>query len=220
MSEKFYITTPIYYINDKPHIGHVYTTIAADILARYHRQRGEDVYFLTGTDENSQKNVEAAEKAGESDIQKYLDGMADIWKETFADLKMTNDGFIRTTEDRHRKAVEKFWSLVSNTGDIYEGEYEGLYCTGCEGFKLEGDLTDDGLCPMHKKAPEHIKEKNYFFRLSAYRERLLAHIDENPDFIQPISRRNEVRSYVDRFMDDISISRDVGSVKCGIPSTI
>ncbi len=213
---KFYITTPIYYINDRPHIGHLYTTIAADAMAVYRRLRGDRVFFLTGTDENSQKNVEAAEKHGYSDIQAYLDMMAETWQTTFAEMRMTNDGFIRTTEPRHRKAVEKFWTLVSETGDIYEGEYEGLYCTGCEGFKLEGDL-EDGLCPLHKKAPDVVKEKNYFFRLSAYRERLLAYIDENPDFIQPIARRNEVRSYVERFMEDISISRDVGSVKCGIP---
>ncbi|MFH2062626.1 MAG: methionine--tRNA ligase [bacterium] len=214
---KYYITTPIYYVNGRPHIGHVYTNVAADVLARYRRLRGDEVYFLTGTDENSQKNLEAAEKAGEPDVQEYLDEMAAVWQKAFADLHLTNDDFIRTTEDRHLAAVRKFWALVSEKGDIYEGEYEGLYCTGCEGFKLEGDLDDGGLCPLHKKAPEQVKEKNYFFRLTAYREQLLKHIDERPEFIQPVARRNEVRSYVEKFMTDISISRDVGSVRCGIP---
>ena len=213
---KFYVTTPIYYINDKPHIGHVYTTIAADVLARYHRLRGDEVFFLTGTDENSQKNVEAAAKHGYENIQEYLDMMAENWQQTFAELKMTNDDFIRTTQERHLAGVEKFWQMVSEKGDIYEGEYEGLYCTGCEGFKAESDLVD-GLCPLHKKAPDVIKEKNYFFRLTAYREALLKHIDDNPDFIQPLSRRNEVRSYVENFMTDLSISRDVDAVQAGIP---
>jgi len=216
MPEKFYVTTPIYYINDKPHIGHVYTTIAADVLARYHRMRGEEVFFLTGTDENSQKNVEAAAKNGYENVQEYLDMMAETWQKTFSELEMTNNDFIRTTQERHVAGVNKFWAAVSEKGDIYEGEYEGMYCTGCEGFKLESDLVD-GLCPMHKKAPDIIKEKNYFFKLTAYRDALLKHIDENPDFIQPVSRRNEVRSYVEKFMEDISISRDVGSVKAGIP---
>ncbi len=216
MPGKFYVTTPIYYINDKPHIGHVYTTIAADVLARYHRMRGDNVFFLTGTDENSQKNVEAAEKHGYKSIQEYLDMMATTWQKTFADLQMTNDYFIRTTDDRHQAGVRKFWEMVAAKGDIYEGEYEGLYCTGCEGFKAESDLVD-GECPLHKKAPEILMEKNYFFKVTAYREALLKHIDENPNFIQPVSRRNEVRSYVENFMEDFSISREVGAVKTGIP---
>lgn len=213
---KFYITTPIYYVNDKPHVGHIYTTIAADVLALYRRMRGDEVFFLTGTDENSQKNTEAAAKLGYEDIGAYLDMMSGLWRDTFVKMGISNDDFIRTTEERHKKGVEKFWHIVRESGDIYEGEYEGMYCAGCEAFKLEGDLVD-GLCPLHKKAPQAIKEKNYFFRLSAYRERLLAHIDEHADFIQPLSRRNEVRSYVENFMEDVSISRDVGSVKCGIP---
>jgi len=212
--EKFYITTPIYYVNDKPHIGHLYTTIVADVLARYHRLRGKDVFFLTGTDENSQKNVEAATEHGYDDIKRYLDTMSDNWRTTFADLGMTFDDFIRTTETRHRKGVEKFWRTVKEKGDIYLGEYEGLYCTGCETFLNESDLVE-GKCADHKKKPERIKEKNFFFRLSRYREALLKHIDENPGFIRPKSRRNEVRSYVDKFMEDISISRE--SMEWGIP---
>ncbi|KPJ84694.1 hypothetical protein AMJ57_05710 [Parcubacteria bacterium SG8_24] len=212
--EKFYVTTPIYYVNDVPHIGHFYTSLAADALARYWRMRGRDVFLLTGTDENSQKNVEAAAKRGYDDVQAYIDMMSGRWFAIFRDLGITFDGFIRTTEERHRIGVEEFWRRVESTGDIYLGEYEGLYCAGCEAFITESDLTD-GQCPVHRKEPQRIKEKNYFFRLSAYRERLLEHIDAHPEFIQPVSRRNEVRSYVERFMEDISISRE--TMKWGIP---
>jgi methionyl-tRNA synthetase len=211
---KYYITTPIYYVNDRPHVGHLYTTVAADVLARWHRLNGDDTMFLTGTDENSQKNVEAAEKLGRSDIKAYLDEMSGAWRETWKGLGLTNDDFIRTTEPRHLAAVEKFWKAVEASGDIYGGEYVGLYCTGCEAFVRESDLAD-GKCPIHKKEPSPIKEKNYFFKLKKYREALLKHIDEHPDFIQPVERRNEVRSYVDRFMEDVSISRE--SMKWGIP---
>lgn len=210
---KFYVTTPIYYVNDKPHVGHLYSTVAADILARYHRMLGQDVKFLTGTDENSQKGVEAAEKAGQ-DVQEYIDSMAATWQETFDSLGLTNDDFIRTTEDRHLKAVEKFWKAVEKKGDIYEGEYEGFYCTGCEAFVPESDLVS-GKCAIHKKAPEKIKEKNYFFKLTKYRDDLLKYIDENPEFIQPKSRRNETVNYIRDFMEDISISRS--SMEWGIP---
>ncbi|MDD5251218.1 MAG: methionine--tRNA ligase [Patescibacteria group bacterium] len=216
MSSKFFLTTPIYYVNDVPHIGHYYTTVAADVLARWHRLKGDDVFLLTGTDENSQKNVEAAAKRGydETRIQEYLDEMAANWRQTWDKLGISYDGFIRTTEDRHKAGVAQFWKAVAAKGDIYQGEYSGLYCPGCEAFVRESDLVD-GKCPIHKKEPQVIKEKNYFFRLSAYREQLLKHIDEHPEFIQPTSRRNEVRSYIDKFMEDISITRE--SVKWGIP---
>ena len=210
---KFYVTTPIYYVNDKPHIGHAYSTIAADVLARYHRLRGDEVYFLTGTDENAQKNAQAAEKAGK-DTQAYVDEMSAVWQETWKDLGLSHDDFIRTTEERHVAGVRKFWEAVKAKGDIYEGEYEGWYCVGCEGFKLDSDLVD-GNCPLHKKPPERLKEKNYFFKLTNYREALLAYIDAHPDFIQPVARRNEVCSYVRKFMTDVSISRS--SMKWGIP---
>ncbi len=211
---KFYITTPIYYVNDKPHVGHAYTTIAADVLARYHRMLGHDVFFVTGTDENSQKNVEAAKKAGEADLTKYLDQMSATWQSTWDSLGITNNAFIRTTEERHVKAVEKFWKASFENGDIYEGQYEGLYCVGCESYKTEDDLVD-GKCPLHKREPDRLSEKNYFFRLTKYREALLKLIDEHPEFVQPTSRRNEIRSYIDKFMTDVSISRE--TVKCGIP---
>lgn len=217
--EKFYITTPIYYINDKPHIGHAYTTIVADVIANYHRLKDEQVYFLTGTDENSQKNIEAAKKFYKKDnlskeeIQKYLDEMAGVWQGTWKELKISNTDFIRTTESRHMGAVEKFFKLVWDKGDIYKGAYEGYYCEGCEEFKSEKDL-DGGKCPIHKIAVKKIKEENYFFRLTKYREKLLRHIEKNPDFIMPESRRNEVTNYIKDFSSDISITRE--SLRWGI----
>ncbi len=211
---KYYLTTPIYYVNDKPHIGHAYTTIVADTIKRWQQLKGNEARLVTGTDENSQKNVEAAQKAGVDDIQTYLDGMATVWQNTWQTLGIGVDDFIRTTDDRHKKGVAKFWETVYAKGDIYQGEYEGLYCTGCEAFYKETDLVD-GNCPMHKKPVTVLKEKNWFFKLSSYREKLLAHIDANPDFVQPASRRNEIRSYIDKFMEDVSISRE--TVKWGIP---
>ena len=204
--KKFYITTPIYYVNDKPHIGHAYTTIVADILSRWHRMQGEDVLFLTGTDENGQKNVEAAEKAGE-ETQKYVDEMSAVWQRTWDSLNLTNNDFIRTTEERHKAAVQKMFKRLEEKGDIYKGEYEGWYCVGCEAFVTESDL-EDGKCPMHKDPVKKIKETNYFFKLTNYRKKLLGHIKKNPDFIRPEARRNEVASYVKDFMQDISISRE------------
>lgn len=204
---KYYITTPIYYINDKPHIGHAYATFVADTFARYHRLKGEDVFFLTGTDENSTKNVDAAREKGFDDIQSYLDMQSEIWRNTWKSLEITNNDFIRTTEDRHKRGVEKFFRIVHANGDIYKGSYQGLYCAGCEAFLRESDL-EQGLCPFHKKRPERIEEQNYFFRASKYREALLAHIEKNPDFIQPVSRRNEITNYIKDHFEDISISRE------------
>jgi len=215
--KKFYLTTPIYYVNDKPHIGHAYTTIVADALARYHRLRGEDVMFVTGTDENSQKNIQAMEKAGERDLNGYLERMADAWKESWTDLGITFDDFIRTTEPRHHAGVVRFWDAVKKSGDIYEGEYEGWYCTGCEAFKKDSELVNE-RCPLHpNKALERLKEKNYFFRLSAYRDQLLALYDQGGDFVMPESRRHEVRNYVAEHLADISISRESRVVPVGIP---
>jgi len=212
---KFYITTPIYYVNDKPHVGHAYSTIICDILALYHRLKGDDVFFLTGVDENSQKNVEAAEKLGMGEkIQEYLDMQAAIWQETWDSLGITYSDFIRTTEDRHKKGVTQFWKRVSDSGDIYEGTYEGFYCVGCEEFIRPTDLVD-GLCPIHKKEPQKLTEQNFFFSAKKYRERLLSFIDDHPDFIRPQTRRNEILNYIRDHFDDISISRQ--SVKWGIP---
>lgn len=211
----FFISTPIYYVNGKPSIGHAYTTIAADVLARYQRRVGRDVFFLTGTDENSQKNVEAAEAAGRgNDIDGYISDMAAVWKQTWDDLHISYDRFIRTTEPDHLAAVEAFWHRVQASGDIYKGAYEGLYCKGCEAFVTEAELAN-GLCPIHKTAPETIKESNYFFKLTRYKDALLAHIKSHPEFVSPAARRNEVTSYIEKFMTDVSISRS--TMNWGIP---
>jgi methionyl-tRNA synthetase len=214
---KFYATTPIYYVNDKPHIGSAYTTIVCDALARAHRLRGDQVRFVTGTDENSQKNVEAMEKLGENDLKAYLDRMASAWQSTWKEIGIANDDFIRTTEDRHLKAVERFWKASMEAGDIYLGSYEALYCEGCEEFKTETDLVD-GKCPLHpNRELKKISEKNYFFRLSAYRDELLALYERQPSIAQPDSRLNEVRQFVSEHLADVSISREASSIPNGIP---
>lgn len=214
MPRKFYLTTPIYYVNDLPHIGHAYTTLVADSIARWRRLRGDEVFFATGIDENSQKNVEAAEKLGETDIKKYLDKMGARWQETWDELDISNDDFIRTTEERHQKAVYKFFDLVNKKGDIYKGTYEGLYCDGCEAYLTEADLVND-CCVYHKKKPRKVSEENYFFRLTNYRDALIHHIESNPGFIRPEKRKNEVLNYIKDNLSDISISRQ--NPKCGIP---
>lgn len=205
--KKFYVTTPIYYVNDRPHIGHAYATFAADILARYHRMLGDETIFLTGTDENAEKNVEAAKKNNEQDVQDYVDRMSAVWQITWDELGVSNDDFIRTTENRHIQGVKKFWEKVYESGDIYKGKYEGLYCIGCEAFYVQSDLTEDELCPIHKRKPEVLAEENYFFKLSKYRGKLLSHIEKNPEFIQPETRRHEVINYISDHLNDVSISR-------------
>ena len=202
---KFYITTPIYYINDVPHIGHAYTTIVADVLARWHRLKGDDVFFLTGLDENSAKTVQAAKERGFEDIQKYADRMAENWRKVWRVLNISNDGFIRTTEDRHKKTVKDFFTKIYEKGDIYKGKYEGRYCEGCEAFLTESDLVD-GKCPLHKKVPKIVKEENYFFKLSKYQGKILKYV-ENPGVILPSSRRSETVSFVKGGLRDTSISR-------------
>lgn len=215
--KNYYVTTPIYYVNDVPHIGHAYTTIVADALARYHSLRNEDVFFSVGVDENSQKNVQAMTKVGETDLGAYLDRMSKVWKKTWDDLSITYDRFIRTTSPEHHVAVERFWNAVKKSGDIYEGTYEGLYCVGCESFKTESEIVD-GKCTLHPNADlQEIKEKNYFFRASAYRDELLKLIDEQPNFVQPESRRNEVRNYIKDHFEDFSISREAKNLEAGIP---
>jgi methionyl-tRNA synthetase len=204
-SKKYYITTPIYYVNARPHVGTAYATICADALARYHRLIGDEVYFLTGTDENAQKNVEAATAASQP-VQDYVDQMSAAWQETWDELGISNNDFIRTTETRHLEGVAKFWRAVEAAGDIYKGQYEGLYCVGCEAFYRESDLID-GLCPIHQRAPEILKEENYFFRVTKYKEAVLKYIEEHPDFIEPSSRRHELINYITDHLTDTSISR-------------
>lgn len=203
---KFYVTTPIYYINSVPHIGHAYTTIVADVLARWHRLRGDDVFFLTGLDENSAKTVEAAKEKGFKDIQSYADSMAKMWQDTWKSLDVSNDDFVRTTQERHQKNVRELFEIIKKRGDIYKGVYEGLYCEGCEAYYTEDDLVD-GKCPLHLTRPKRLREENYFFKLSKYGDALLKHIDENPEFVQPEARRNEVKNFIRQGLKDVSVTR-------------
>ncbi|MEU2582735.1 methionine--tRNA ligase [Streptomyces avermitilis] len=207
----YYVSTPIYYVNDAPHLGHAYTTVAGDVLTRWHRQRGEKVWFLTGTDEHGQKIMRTAEANGVSP-QEWCDKLVqEAWKPLWEHLEIANDDFIRTTEKRHTDRVQEFVQDLHDKGEIYKGGYEGPYCVGCEEYKLPGDLVEaeDGtkLCAIHKKPVELLKEENYFFKLSEYGDKLLAHYEANPDFIQPESARNEVVNFVRKGLQDLSISR-------------
>jgi methionyl-tRNA synthetase len=202
---RFYVTTPIYYVNDRPHIGHSYTTIAADILTRHHKQRGDETFFLTGVDEHATKVWRAAEAQGLT-AQVFVDRIAEAWRSLPPKLNAETDFFIRTTDEGHKTFVREFLQRIYDNGDVYEGVYAGLYCVGCEEFKAPGDLVD-GKCPIHGTVPETIEEKNYFFRLSAYQDRLLALYDERPDFVLPEFRFNEARSFIAGGLQDFSISR-------------
>lgn len=208
MSEKrtFYITTPIYYPSDKLHIGHAYTTIAGDAMARYKRLRGYDVRYLTGTDEHGQKIQKRAQAAGKQP-QKFVDDIVKGIKELWSKLDISYDDFIRTTEDRHKKVVQKVFKRLLDQGDIYLGEYEGWYCVPCESFFTERQLKE-GNCPDCGRPVEKIKEKSYFFRMSKYVDRLLAYYEENPGFIQPESRKNEmIQNFIKPGLEDLSVSR-------------
>jgi methionyl-tRNA synthetase len=210
---KFYITTPIYYVNDKPHIGHAYTTIAADVLARLHRQLGEEVFFLTGTDEHGAKIEAAAEKLGKTP-QEFVDEISAKYSLTWDQLGVAPDKFIRTTDPEHIEAVKVFLEKLKASGKIYEGEYEGLYCVGHEAFIKESELVN-GLCPEHKTKPQKIKEKNWFFKLSDYQTILAEKIEHDDISVRPYSRKNEVLSFLKQGLEDIAISRP--NVKWGIP---
>jgi methionyl-tRNA synthetase len=201
----FYLTTPIYYVNATPHIGHAYTTIAADILVRHRRQRGEETFFLTGTDEHGSNIPRVAAEAG-LDLTEFVDRNAEAFREMTERVGASNDFFIRTTDERHGALVQEFLRRIYDRGDIYEGVYAGLYCTRCEAFYTEAELVD-GLCPIHGIRPEQVEEKNYFFKLSAYQDALLEVYDERPDIVLPRFRYNEARSFVERGLDDISVSR-------------
>jgi methionyl-tRNA synthetase len=209
----FYLTTPIYYVNSTPHIGHAYTTIAADILARHHRQRGEDTFFLTGTDEHGLKVVRVAEEEG-LDPKTFVDQMSARWRELTERVHATNDFFIRTTDPGHEAVVQEFLQRIYDAGDVFEGVYAGLYCVSCEAFYTENELVD-GRCPQHGTTPEYVEEKNYFFRLSAYQARLLEHYDANPNFVLPRFRYNEARRFIEQGLEDISVSR--ATQRWGVP---
>jgi methionyl-tRNA synthetase len=212
---KFYITTPIYYVNDKPHIGSAYTTIAADVLARLHRQGGEDVLFLSGTAEHGSKIAESAEKAGK-EVQDFVDENSAKFSLAWDVLDIAPDDFIRTTEPRHVKNVIAFFKKLKESGKVYEGDYEGLYCTGCEAFKKESELVN-GLCPLHNTKPELIKEKNWFFKLSDYTETLKDRIENGDIYIAPKERRNEVLSFINQGLEDITISRRTAKFAIPLP---
>jgi methionyl-tRNA synthetase len=201
----YYVTTPIYYVNSTPHIGHAYTTIAADILVRHQRQRGLDTFFLTGVDEHASKVWRAAKEQG-LDAREYTDEISVVWRELPGRLNASNDFFIRTTDAGHQAFVQEFLQRIYDNGDVYQGTYAGWYCVGCEEFKQEGELVD-GNCPIHLTPAEWIEERNWFFRLSAYQQRLLELYDERLDFVLPSFRYNEARSFIEGGLHDFSISR-------------
>lgn len=212
----FYITTPIYYPSDKLHIGHSYTTVAADAIARYKRMRGFDVMFLTGTDEHGLKMQRTAGKKGVG-TKEYVDGIVSGVRELWKLLLISNDKFIRTTDEYHEKAVQKIFKKLYDNGDIYKSEYEGWYCTPCESFWTNTQLIDK-KCPDCGREVELMKEESYFFRLSKYRDRIVEYIESHPDFIQPVSRRNEMlNNFLKPGLDDLCVTRT--SFDWGIPVT-
>jgi|CXWL01.1.fsa_nt_gi methionyl-tRNA synthetase len=218
MPNPFYITTPIYYVNDVPHIGHAYTTVAADVLARYHRLRGDEVFFLTGLDEHGQKVQQAAAKAGIAP-QAHCDAMVPRFQDLWKKLNISNNAFIRTTDTPHKAVVQRLLQQLYDKGEIYRDSYTGWYCTFDERFWTEKDVLveqDKKLCPDCKRSVEQLSESNYFFRMSTYQERLIAHIHAHPDFIKPESRRNEVLGFLHKPLGDLSISRPKSRLSWGI----
>ncbi|MBU2476360.1 methionine--tRNA ligase [Candidatus Micrarchaeota archaeon] len=208
----FYVTTPLYYVNDKPHIGSAYTTIAADVLARFHRLKGEKVFFLTGTDEHGEKIAKAAAEKGKQP-KEFLDELLPFFTDCWKKLNISHDYFIRTTDLMHEKAVIKFFKKIYDNGDIYLGEYEGHYCVPCESYYLESQLKGKN-CPTCGKETQLMRENSYFFRLSKYQQALLGYIESN-DFILPETRKNEIVNFIRQGLQDLSISRT--SIKWGIP---
>ncbi len=213
--DRIYFTTPIYYVNAQPHLGHTYTTIIADALKRYHRTRGRDVYLLTGTDEHGDKIAQAA--AGDGiDPKAYADRISALFRSTWDTCGIAYDHFIRTTDDYHKATVSRILQHIHDAGEIYFGEYGGFYCYGCERFYTEKELQD-GKCPDHQTPATYIEEKNYFFRMSKYRDRLIEHINENPGFITPQRYRTEVLSFLREPLEDLCISRPRNRLQWGIP---
>ncbi|MGQ9493440.1 MAG: methionine--tRNA ligase [Anaerolineae bacterium] len=210
---KFYVTTPIYYVNDVPHIGHAYTTIAADVLARYHRLMGDDVFFLTGTDEHGQNIERIAEEKGLSP-QEYCDRIVAQFKELWRMLDISNDYFVRTTDARHIAAVQKFARALLASRDVYRGRYAGWYCPRCEAFYQPDELLPGNLCSVHQRPCEWTEEENYFFALSRYQDKLY-HLIAETDFVQPEARRNELLGVLRQGLQDFSISRE--RVRWGVP---
>ncbi|HEB12720.1 MAG TPA: methionine--tRNA ligase [Actinobacteria bacterium] len=213
MEHTFYVTTPIYYVNDVPHIGHAYSTVVADVLARYHRLSGDDVFFLTGTDEHGQKVAKAAKVKG-LEPQAHVDQMVSPFKDLWSLYNISNDSFIRTTEDRHQTVVQKIFQKLFDQGDIYKGVYEGWYCVHEETFWPEKQLKNE-MCPECNRPVEWVKEDSYYFKTSKYKKLLLKHIEANPRFIRPEVRRNEVVSFLSEDLQDIAVSRT--TMSWGVP---
>jgi len=214
--QPFFLTTPIYYVNAKPHLGHAYTTLIADSMIRFQRMMGRDAFLVTGTDEHGDKIVQAAEKAGESP-QEFCDAISSQFRALWDKMDIQYSRYIRTSEPHHKAAVQKVLQKVYDAGDIYFGEYGGHYCLGCERFYTEKELTEEGLCPQHLAKPEYISEKNYFFRMSKYQDWLREYILANPDFIRPERYRSEVLSLLDSgALDDLCISRPKSRLTWGI----
>lgn len=217
MSKTFYITTPIYYPSDKLHIGHAYTTVAADAIVRYKRMLGYDTFFLTGTDEHGQKIERRAKERGISP-KEYVDEIVSWIKNLWHELRISHDKFIRTTDEQHYQVVQHVFNTIYQNGDIYKSEYEGWYCTPCETFWTERQLQEGSCCPDCGRLTEKMKEESYFFKMSKYADQWLEFIEKNPDFIQPESRRNEMINFVKTGLEDLCVSRS--SLKWGIPVPI
>ncbi len=223
MSKSFYVTTPIFYVNDAPHIGHAYTEVASDVLTRWHRSRGENSFLLTGTDEHGEKVLRTA-LGNNTDPKSWTDKLVtESWLPLLETIDIDNQDFIRTTEPRHEKAVQLFLQKLYDTGFIYQGSFQGNYCVGCEEYKNEsdlidgtGDFSDQKVCAIHSKPVEQLNETNYFFKLSEFQDRLLAYYEANPTFIQPESAKNEVVSFVRSGLSDLSISRSKERFDWGI----
>jgi methionyl-tRNA synthetase len=211
---RFYVTTPIYYVNDAPHVGHAYATVNADAVARWHRLIGDEVRFLTGTDEHGQKVARAALEHGATP-QEWADQLAPRFAEAWKALDVSNDDFIRTTEPRHHRAVQRFLTKIYDNGYIELGTYAGWYCVGCEAYKDEGELLEGRVCPDHRRPVEWLEQQNYFFRLQAFQDRLVEWMERNPDAIRPEAKRNEALSFVKGGLRDISITRT--SIDWGVP---
>ncbi|HUP72216.1 MAG TPA: methionine--tRNA ligase [Acidimicrobiales bacterium] len=210
---RYYVTTPIYYVNDAPHIGHAYTTVVADALARWHRLQGDETYFLTGTDEHGLKIQRAAEAHGLTPLEQ-ADRTSERFRDTWKQLNISNDDFIRTTEPRHYVAVQALLQRCYDNGYIYKSTYSGLYCVACEAYYTDSDLVE-GMCPVHGTPVEYLEEDNYFFRLSAFADRLLEWYENDPDGIQPDGKRREAIGIVKQGLEDVSITRS--SLKWGVP---
>jgi methionyl-tRNA synthetase len=213
--KKFYITTPLYYVNADPHIGHSYTNIACDCIARFKRLSGEKVFFLTGTDEHGEKIEQAAGESDAAGTLEFVDGIVPKFKSLWKKLNISYDDFIRTTQDRHVEAVRIVLKTLQEKGDIYEDEYEGWFCTPCETFWAKNQVKDE-KCPDCARPLERLKERNYFFKMSKYRDWLIDHIKNNPGFIKPVSRKNEILSFLGNDLQDLCISRPKSRLKWGI----